>query len=314
MKKYWFIVFLFAIIQLKAQVPGYVSTYGLIGWWSFTGNAMDGSGNGHNGTVYRALPAEDRAKQPNSAYSFSDDSILVSGPDAFSQLTTVTVSAWMKTSNTTPMYQTVFSNYTQNATIDKGYWLGTEGTHADFWVGDGANSKNIVGQTIVTDGQWHLITGIYDGKKGYIYVDGKLDDSIATTFSTVVSKVVIGNDEYDESFTGTLDDIGVWRRVLSDKEITNLLTSDGSGIRGADHQVTCSVFPNPTSGVAIVSFSEEQTNTRIQLYDAEGRIIQEEYFSGSTFTIDCNRLSPGIYFLQTTGNGVSAARRKLLVL
>ena len=34
-----------------AQVPNYVPTNGLVGWWPFTGNANDLSGNGNNGTV-----------------------------------------------------------------------------------------------------------------------------------------------------------------------------------------------------------------------------------------------------------------------
>jgi hypothetical protein len=34
-----------------AQVPSYVPTNGLVGWWPFNGNANDESGNGHNGTV-----------------------------------------------------------------------------------------------------------------------------------------------------------------------------------------------------------------------------------------------------------------------
>jgi hypothetical protein len=34
-----------------AQVPSYVPTNGLVGWWPFNGNANDESGNGNNGTV-----------------------------------------------------------------------------------------------------------------------------------------------------------------------------------------------------------------------------------------------------------------------
>jgi hypothetical protein len=34
-----------------AQVPSYVPTNGLVGYWPFNGNANDASGNGYNGTV-----------------------------------------------------------------------------------------------------------------------------------------------------------------------------------------------------------------------------------------------------------------------
>ena len=34
-----------------AQVPSYVPSNGLVGWWPFNGNANDESGNGNNGVV-----------------------------------------------------------------------------------------------------------------------------------------------------------------------------------------------------------------------------------------------------------------------
>ena len=33
------------------QVPTYVPTNGLVGWWGFNGNANDESGNGNNGNI-----------------------------------------------------------------------------------------------------------------------------------------------------------------------------------------------------------------------------------------------------------------------
>jgi len=36
---------------VEAQVPSYVDTSGLVGWWPFDGNANDYSGNALNGTV-----------------------------------------------------------------------------------------------------------------------------------------------------------------------------------------------------------------------------------------------------------------------
>jgi gliding motility-associated-like protein len=39
------------VLPAAAQIPGYVPTEGLVGWWPFNGNANDESGNGHHGTV-----------------------------------------------------------------------------------------------------------------------------------------------------------------------------------------------------------------------------------------------------------------------
>ena len=57
-----------------AQVPSYVPTNGLVGWWPFNGNANDESGNNNNGTVNGATLTTDRIGIANSAYSFDGKS------------------------------------------------------------------------------------------------------------------------------------------------------------------------------------------------------------------------------------------------
>ena len=53
-----------------AQVPSYVPTNGLVGWWPFTGNANDISGNNLNGTATGATLTTDRFGNATSAYNF----------------------------------------------------------------------------------------------------------------------------------------------------------------------------------------------------------------------------------------------------
>jgi hypothetical protein len=67
---------------LLSQIP----TNGLIGYWPFSGNANDTSGNNLNGTVNGAILTEDRFGNPSSAYSFdgNDDYILVNDDDLLS--------------------------------------------------------------------------------------------------------------------------------------------------------------------------------------------------------------------------------------
>ena len=65
-------------VNLNAQnVPSYVPTNGLVGYWGFNGNANDESGNGNNGTVNGATLTTDRNGNANSAYSFNGTSIKV---------------------------------------------------------------------------------------------------------------------------------------------------------------------------------------------------------------------------------------------
>ena len=57
--------------HIVAQVPSYVPTDGLVGYWPFTGNANDSSGNGNNGTVNGATLTSDRNGLANSSYNFN---------------------------------------------------------------------------------------------------------------------------------------------------------------------------------------------------------------------------------------------------
>ena len=58
------------VLPAAAQVPSYVSTDGLVGWWPFNGNANDESGNGNDGVVNGATLTEDRFGNVDKAYSF----------------------------------------------------------------------------------------------------------------------------------------------------------------------------------------------------------------------------------------------------
>jgi len=74
---------LFGVLALSinafGQVPNYVPTNGLVGWWGFNGNANDESVNGNDGTVNGATLTTDRFGAVDSAYSFDgvDDWIEV---------------------------------------------------------------------------------------------------------------------------------------------------------------------------------------------------------------------------------------------
>ena len=59
------------VLPAAAQVPSYVPTDGLVGWWPFNGNANDESGNGNDVVVNGATLVNDRGENPNSAYSFN---------------------------------------------------------------------------------------------------------------------------------------------------------------------------------------------------------------------------------------------------
>ena len=94
-----------------AQVPNYVPSNGLVGWWPFNGNANDESGNGNDGTVNNgALLIQDRLGNTNAAF-------LLDGVDDWIQTNTSflntdlshSISIWWMTTDSTKTNQTLFN-------------------------------------------------------------------------------------------------------------------------------------------------------------------------------------------------------------
>lgn len=99
----------------------------------------------------------------------------------------------------------------------------------------------------VNDGKWHHISGVYDGSKMYLYVDGALDnDGSATgTIGTNNQPVYIGeNSEMPgREWNGLMDDVRIYNSALDPNEIKALASmgrnddaaawgTDDSGVEG----------------------------------------------------------------------------------
>jgi len=117
---------------LLSQIP----TNGLVGYWTFSGNANDSSGNNLNGTVNGAVLTEDRFGNPSSAFNFDgiDDYILVNDDDLLSfPNNEFTFSFWVNPTLTL----TQLPAFEQDFDLNINYWTGdlsTSGVQNDKWV------------------------------------------------------------------------------------------------------------------------------------------------------------------------------------
>ncbi|MEY4109716.1 MAG: hypothetical protein RLZZ46_70, partial [Bacteroidota bacterium] len=67
----------FTAVTMAQNVPSYVPTNGLVGWWPFNGNANDESGNGNHGTMNGVINTTDRNGIGNRAFYFNGSSNIV---------------------------------------------------------------------------------------------------------------------------------------------------------------------------------------------------------------------------------------------
>jgi hypothetical protein len=215
-----------AITNLQAQVPSYVPTNGLVGYWGFNGNANDQSGNGNNGTVNGATLTTDRNGNTNSAYSFDgiNDNINFNGINVNLNDNEInTVSFWMKWNgeNSIPFcWIPDYSFYFQNGNVGINTYEGNT---------IGVNSNSFINEWKFVVIQFY--NGVPNVNNSKLWVDGVIQsiNGIATIFRKASNNFVIGSG-YDNYyyFNGQIDDLSIYNRALTQAEITQLYTSTES--------------------------------------------------------------------------------------
>ncbi|MBW1820791.1 MAG: hypothetical protein JRI92_03355, partial [Deltaproteobacteria bacterium] len=127
------------------------------------------------------------------------------------------------------------------------------------------NETEIV-STVSIDNGWHNIVGTHDEKDLKLYVDGVFRGNVSITSTGVDVECFIGYDKVSSYFNGTIDEIAIWNRTLSDTEISHIydqhygVTMDGFtvqnsndvGISLVNHtDLTNFIIKNHTTGVEI---------------------------------------------------------------
>ena len=215
-----------------AQVPNYVPTNGLVGYWPFNGNANDESGNGNNGTVNGATLTSDRNGNTGKAYSFDGLNDYISAtPILPTGSAPRTVSCWFKTiagsipTSQYPNVQTMtgWGSCFPGTVIFPQHVVAPSGK-AYFETGSSGNQ--LFSQNAVNDGIWHQIVTTYDGNNSRVkmYIDAMLQDSSTViSLGTAASFFGIGNFSCANiPFQGQIDDVGLWDRALNQQEIIYL--------------------------------------------------------------------------------------------
>ena len=201
-----------------AQVPSYVPTNGLVGWWPFNGNTNDESGNGLNGTgAGSPTLTQDRFSVANKAYSFDGigDYIAV----ARNYQTAFSLSIWFKPSNSS-QYNPLVDAFDANWEVQL---KNTSPDYVSFITS--INYQEFISTQTTTTNNWYHLVCTYSSNTVTFYLNGNQTDQFT------VNPLPNNNGNYyfgasitgaDQFYIGKLDDIGIWNRVLTQQEITNL--------------------------------------------------------------------------------------------
>ena len=215
---------------------------GLIAYWKMDGDSIDAFST-HDGADTEITYSSGNGIINNGAgfSSALSSCITIADSPALKPTGNFTINAWVKvpigkaalifqTYSQDPNVAGIRVAFASNSVVTLGHNIGPGGTQGIYYIEPSGSYNN--------DGEWHMITAVYDGTHVYTYIDGSStpDASVAWSNNPAYSSpnyVRIGCISFSgtvENFgDGSEDELGFWSRVLLASEISQLYNS-GAGL------------------------------------------------------------------------------------
>ena len=240
------------IIVLAFILPSFAHadiTSNLQGWWKLddgTGTTpIDSSTNGYNGTFnFGTNPAPTWVTGKIGPYALNRTGALIGGSnnqiDIGDQTNlrisgNLTVSMWIKftaSQSNEPILMRGDTGYSYAMFVDY-----SSANKIRMYINSGSTAYTAASASTYNDGNWHMVTGVYDGAHVKLYIDGGATETVTGSaytgaISTAAHEVCIyaycgqGTAAYD----GSVDDIRIYNRALSSGDITQLYAYTGNAV------------------------------------------------------------------------------------
>jgi hypothetical protein len=243
----------------------------LVAYYPFNGNTEDQSGNSNHGRAFGdAALTDDRFGNPNRAFRFNGqgDGIWINKSASLNLINFqkgYTIAAWIKSQEKSSGYQNIISKQFSRPGFPPNM-------HAAFFLRLNENRLeaghvNLDGSDIVfysskslSNNTWYHVAVTWKNStpnERMIYVNGKRDPGLGSMPRGLFTSgqdggVSIGHLRFHETnkwyFNGTLDEVLIYERALSQAEVQQIMgeaDSDGDGV--IDNLDNCTNDPNPAS-------------------------------------------------------------------
>jgi hypothetical protein len=211
---------------------------GLVAYYKFNGSALDNSGFNNNGTYFgRGIYTTGRLNDSNAGLELNGSGDYVGVPNSSSLNPTnqLTINLWLKIDSYPNRYTSVIDKGgpTTDGFTNREYFVYFNNQGYIYIESSGDNqAHHYVGAAIPGLKKWFSFTAIVDrvNHKMKTYINGELKGQIDDSYSTFTinsDSLKIGawsetNPSYAPFFKGGIDELRIYNRALSQKEVISL--------------------------------------------------------------------------------------------
>ncbi|SLM28798.1 putative LamG-like jellyroll fold [Desulfamplus magnetovallimortis] len=229
---------------------------GLVAYYPFNGNANDESGNGNHGVINGPTQTIDRHGNNNSAYFFDgrDDYITIAHNKMLNVDNQFSICAWMQVNSNSNGYSSIISKGGDDSSGEPHVYflrirpsssvsspiVDTEKRFQVFFLGQGGvsddNEFSLISNEQWYENEWSFVVGLFNGTTFKIYINGSLDSEgnfhypdrnpaghrvYSNSYDLEIGRR-FGDEQSKHHFNGSLDEIRIYNRALSQSEILQI--------------------------------------------------------------------------------------------
>lgn len=328
------LIYVFVLTFLNAfsqNVPPYVPTSGLLSYWGFENATNDYTANNNDGNVTGTTTfVNDRFGIANSAFGFVANTDIVCTTNSFNNIQVFTISVWFKTSSSGFVFGSNNGQCSHGGLWDRYVYIKPNG-NAEFYVFSGTQQYCTATGTY-NDNQWHNAVAVLSSNGMKLYIDGVLSaqNNGATSAQNYVGYWRVGGLQSggNNTLIGDVDDIGLWNRVLSQEEITNLYYSEttcqalviNTGVLSFNpitYNNTVTIYPNPANTEITIDCGNlaNVTGWNIKISNTLGQEVFTAPMDTQQYTIQLNTWTgAGLYFVKIYDSLGNVVNTKKIIL